>query len=357
MTTRHRIRAAGAVAALALAIPASASAVPIVDSVEARLDKAGVTFLTDPTGGPLPTQQQYTVNTDGYVLSFAETNGVTADGVVNYAVLPKDFRAPATSEEKRTYVAAQTGLQAHATCAGVPKLAESANILAWQGTDPYYNYVPFQKASAGLGDDPAKWIPVVKTATGVDLSTVADAKAACTGLGGTYQAADTSTAVASQLIANAVAPLNTKITGLDTKVASLTKDVATAKAATTTAKDLQKAAEVAYQDALFNREVIVTPSAKRLAPGHVVALLTGSVTDPVDVTLEVTAKVKKKLKLSSRVLSETTTEFSTQGATIVTLKPSKADLKKLGKSKKAVKATIKGVSSGKNGSTPVTLVP
>src|ERR1700742_637963 len=89
MRNRHRIRAAGAVAALALAVPASASAVPIVDSGEARLDKAGVTFLTDPTGATLPTQEQYTVNTDGYVLSFAETNAVAGGRPAKYTVSRK----------------------------------------------------------------------------------------------------------------------------------------------------------------------------------------------------------------------------------------------------------------------------
>lgn len=351
MKNRRRIRAAGAVVALALAIPASASAVPVVDSVDAKLDDPAAVF---PTPTNLKDQVQYSVDTDGYASAYAETNALTTDGVINYAVLPTAYRAPATAEQLRTYADAQTGLQAHATCVGVASLQDGANILAWQGKEPYYNYVPFQAKSAGLGDDPAKWIPVVKAATGVDLSAVVDAKTACTGLGGTYYGADASRPVAATLISNAVA---TAVAPLNTKVTSLTKDLATAKAATQTAKDLQKTAEVAYQTALFDREVIVTPSAKKLAPGHVVALLTGSITDPVDVTLEVTAKVKKKLKLSSRVLSETTTEFTDQGAVIVTLKPERADLRKLGKSKKAIKATIKGVSSGKSGSAKVTLTP
>ena len=33
----------------------------------------------------------------------------------------------------------------------------TANILAWQ-EDPFFNYIPWQKTSVGIGDEPAKWI-------------------------------------------------------------------------------------------------------------------------------------------------------------------------------------------------------
>ena len=51
----------------------------------------------------------------------------------------------------------------------------------------------WQKTSAGLEDDPTKWIPVVLAKTGVDLSsysTVDEFTAACAGIGGVYTAAD-----------------------------------------------------------------------------------------------------------------------------------------------------------------------
>ena len=73
MKLKTCIRAAGALAALALAIPASASAVPSVTSVDAKLDDAGATFLTDATGASLTTQTRYVVSADGYVGGFAET--------------------------------------------------------------------------------------------------------------------------------------------------------------------------------------------------------------------------------------------------------------------------------------------
>ena len=222
MRLTSSVRAVCALAALlALAIPASASAVPNVYSVIAKTGDAGVTFLTDPTGASLvSTQTQYVVSADGYAVGYQESNAVTTGGVIDYSVLPSAYRAPMTAEQKRTYAPAQTGVQPHATCSGVASLSDGANILAWQrnaGSDPYYDYIPWQKTSAGLGDDPTTWIPVVRTATGVDLSalsTAADFRAACVRLGGTYVAADTATAVANTLIANAVAPLNTQITTL-----------------------------------------------------------------------------------------------------------------------------------------------
>ncbi len=87
-----------------------------------------------------------------------------------------------TSEQKRTFGPRADDLQAHATCSGTP-LDNGPNILAWQDADPFFNYVPFQSTSANLGDQPSKWIPVVKAATGVDLTgmTDAQAQAACAG--------------------------------------------------------------------------------------------------------------------------------------------------------------------------------
>ena len=46
-----------------------------------------------------------------------------------------------------------------------PQLETEAAIRSWQGTDPFYAYVPFQKGRAGLEDDPATWIPEVKDLT------------------------------------------------------------------------------------------------------------------------------------------------------------------------------------------------
>jgi len=342
-------RAAGALAVLAaLALPASAAAAPGVYEVEAKLDFGGTTFPTDPTA--LESQTQYVVSNSGYSVGFAETNAVAGDGVLNYKVLPSVYRAPATAEEKRTYPAAQTDVQAHATCSGVAALTSGTNILAWQpGADPSYNYIPWQKVSAGLGDDPSKWIPVVKTATGVDLSTASNLTTACTGLGGTYHAADTSTAIASSLIANAVAPLQKQI---DT----LTKAKTAAEKASATDKAARKLAEEGYQ-ALFARPLIVSLAAKRFGPKSGVALVTGSVTDPVIVTIEVTKKQKRTLGLPSREIVTVNDEIGDQGAELITLKPDKATLKALAKLKRPIPVIVHAVSGGLEDSIKATIKP
>ena len=342
--------AAGALAVLALAIPASASAVPGVYSVVAKTGDPGVTFLGDPTGAALTsTETQYTVSADGYAVGFSEDNGVTGGGVLNYKVLPSEYRAPMSAEEKRTYGPAQTDVQAHATCSGVAELG-GPTILAWQENDdddPYYNYVPWQKASAGLGDDPGDWVPVVKTATGVDLaalSTVQEFTDACTGLGGTYYEADSSTAIADKLISDAVAPFKKEVASLKEKVTSLTKAKADADKSLATEKDLRKAAEVGYQEQ-YNRPVDITLAAKRSAAASGIAVLvTGSINDPVTVTLALTKKQAKALGISDPVLAETTVFINAQGAAIATLKPAKADAKKLAKRKGGVKVKVLGES-------------
>jgi len=350
------VRAVCALAALlALAIPASASAVPSVYSLVAKTGDAGVTFLTDPTGASLlTTQTQYVVSADGYAIGYQETNGVTTGGVIDYSVLPSAYRAPMTAEQKRTYAPAQTGVQPHATCSGVAALSDGANILAWQrnaGNDPYYDYVPWQKASAGLGDDPTTWIPVVRTATGVDLSalsTTADFTAACVRLGGTYVAADTAAPIANTLIANAVAPLNTQITTLRRARAASDTALATAKAA-------QAADEAAYQ-ALFTKSITLTLAAKRFAPADGVVMITGSPTDPVSVTLELTKQRARKFGLSSPVLAEADGELNDDGGALLTLKPDASIVKRLELRKGTIPATVNAASGGSQASKRVTLV-
>jgi hypothetical protein len=342
------MRAAGVLAALALALPASAAAVPTVTSVDGKLDAGGATFLTDPTGASLTTQARYVVSADGYAAGFAETNGVTGSGVIDYAVLPTDYRAPMTAADKLAYPAAQTDVQPHATCSGVAALSDGATILAWQGREPAYNYVPWQKTSAGLGDDPAKWIPVVRTATRVDLSTATDLRRACTDLGGTYNAADTASSIADALIANALVPLQRQIATLQGQVATLTRARAASDRAAATARDAQRLAEAAYQ-ALFTKPIELTLAAKRFAPASGVALVTGSPTDPVTVTLELTRKKARKLRLADPVLAEATGVIGENGAVLLTLKPERDVLRKLAARRgrrSAVPATVNAVSGG-----------
>jgi hypothetical protein len=338
--------------------------VPTVTSVDAKLDAPGVTFLTDATGAGLTAQARYVVAADGYTAGFAETNGVTGDGVIDYSVLPADYRAPMTAEEKRTYPAAQTDVQPHATCSGVAALADGANILAWQGREPAYDYIPWQKTSAGLGDDPTKWIPVVRTATRVDLSTATDLRRACTDLGGTYHAADTASSIADVLIANATAPLQRQI-------ATLTRARDASDRAAATARAAQRAAETLYQS-FFTKPIELTLAAKRFAPASGVAvMITGSPTDPVDVTLELTRKQARKLRLADPVIAEATGVLDENGALLLTLKPDADVVKALttvrvrgGRGRRAkaraargrLPVSVEAVSGGNEDSAEATLV-
>ncbi|MDO8211067.1 hypothetical protein [Conexibacter sp. CPCC 206217] len=360
------MRATGALAVLALALPASAAAVPSVTSVVAKTGDPGVTFLTDPTGaGLIGTQTRYVVALDGYALGLVDDNGVAAGGVLDYSALPADYRAPMTPEQKLVYPAAQTGLQAHATCSDVASLERDDTILAWQGGsrgDPAYRYVPWQTTSAGLGDDPATWLSVVRSATGVDLTTVTDRAAACTRLGGTYHAADGSTniagaqvaaaaaAAAATQVAAATAPLRTQIAGLQRDNATLAraKDVsdraaAAARVALAVAREAQRAAEVAYQS-IFTRPIELTLAAKRFAPDAGVALITGSATDPVTVTVEVTRRQRRALRLPSRVIAEVQREIGPEGAVLVRLAPDRATVRRLRQVLSAQRGRTIGVS-------------
>lgn len=336
------IRALAVAALLALALPASAAATPTVTTVVAKLGDPGVTFLTDPTGAALvTTQTQYVVSADGYAAGFAETNGLTSGGVIDYAVLPAGYRAPMSATDKLAYAPAQTGVQPHATCSGVAALADPANVAAWQrnaGDDPSYDYIPWQKTTAGLGDDPAKWIPVVRSATGVDLSTLAtaaDFRAACERLGGTYHAADAQSSIASALISNATAPLTAQIASLrrardasDAAAATARAAATAARAAAATARAAQAADEAAYE-ALFTKPIRLTLAAKRFAPAAGVAMVTGSPTDPVDLTLEVTRKLARRLKLGTTVLAESEGTIDDDGGLLLALKPDAGVLVKL----------------------------
>jgi hypothetical protein len=342
------IRAAGALAALALALPASASAVPSVTTVEGKLDTTGVTFLTDPSGAGLTTQARYVVSADGWTTGYAETNGVTGGGVIDYSQLPTAYRAPMSAAEKLAYAGAQTDVQPHATCSGPAALSDPANILIWQrnaGNDPSYDYIPWQKTSAGLGDNPFTWIPVVRALTGVDLqrlSTAADFRRACESLrgGGVYHDADTSSAIATALIASATAPLQRQI---DT----LTRARAASDRAAATARDAQRLAEATYQS-FFTKPITLTLASKRFALGGGVVMITGAPTDPVDVTLEISKKKAKKLGLSSPVIAETLGELNRDGATLITLKPDQDVLDALAAdSARSAKAKSKGKGRGK----------
>jgi hypothetical protein len=305
---------------VALVAPLAANAHPGVYQVTAKVAPQGCTY---PTAGCLTDQTQYTVANDGWVLGFVENNnrplGAAADpaqtqGIINYKVMPGAWRGNATtmsSEQKRTLADAQTDLQPHATCV-VATLDTPANVLAWQGADPFFNYVPWQAKSAGLGDDPGKWIPVVKSATGVDLTSMSDAQAeaACESapVSGTYYPADASSAIANETVKAATDPLQSQITQLQTGISSLQ-----------TAKGAVEAQLVAARNAppaVPARPLTLTLAAKRFNPA--VAMVTGAAGSKLTVKMTISANDAKRRRISRTVSTRNVTLGST-GAALVNL--------------------------------------
>jgi hypothetical protein len=344
--SRSLRRAAAVSVAGALALPALASAHPGVYVVGQLVRPAAATCVF-PDDTCLTTTKQYAVANDGWALGFTEGNGITgvqADttaGMINYKSMPGNWRTQMTPEQKRTLAAAQTDLQPHATCGGSALLDTPANVLAWQEADPFFNYIPWQKTSAGLGDEPSHWIAVVKAATGVDLSTLSgDAafKAACESapVSGTYHTADVSAAIATATVAAATAPLQSQVAQLQTGITTLQAAKAASDAAAV-------AAEVARQ-ALVNRALTLTLSGKRF--GQAVAMVTGAAGTAVTVDLSLTAANAKQLKLARKLASKKVTLGAT-GAALLTLSPSAKATKAIAKRNRDLKVSVAAAGGGK----------
>jgi hypothetical protein len=323
---------------------------------------ANVGYTGDPTAdqAAMADQDQAVIVNDGYTFGYRETNGLgpvpngpaysggggarafTGAGMLNLSkILPGGYRTGMSELQKLEYPQAQTGIQVHATCAGVAALQDPANIAAvWyraSDQDPFYNYIPWQNTSAGLGDDPGQWIPVVKSATGVDLSTLSsvdDFKSACTGLGGTYHPADTQSTTASAAISDAVngatAPLTTQITSLTAQVGSLVPRL----------DQLETANAALVADQAAARPLKLTLTGGKLSSGGVTTMVTGAAGASATVTITVTSAVKKALRLSSATIATKRKALDTQGAALVSLAARKAVTKALEKAKGSVTATV-----------------
>lgn len=247
MKMRNLALAAGA--ATLVAAPAAFSHPSTMEYVARVCPSSGAC-----TAGTLTNQTQYVILEHGYVTVLRESNSALNRGILNLKNLPSGYRSGlankaawftadagmATPFANGRTGAADTGAQPHATCRGVAALESGnptgdANVLGWQGTDPFFNYVPWQAAASGLDDklEVEDWLATASRVSGVTLttsSTVAQFTAACTGIGGTYTAADaTVTSIASAssgAVADAVAPLNTQITDLRAEIATLQGQVA-----------------------------------------------------------------------------------------------------------------------------------
>lgn len=377
-----------ALAALALtaglALPAAAGAHPSVYEADARLVPSGAP--NPPAEGDLQTQRRYVFVNHGYAAVFRETNGVTTMGALNFARIPGAYRnqAAKTANFKQAwYAEAATGVQVHATCQGAPALSSLEAIGSWQGADPFYGYVPFQKTAAGFDDDPADWIGVVKTLTGVDLATVTDPAAACAGIGGTYTPADAFntpptaanplapwTALSSATIAaerdRATAPLQAQVDALSTerdalagdkaaltdRVRDLEQQVASLQTAKAAAEQATKQAEAlagtmadkaaaAEQAAAAQTRAASTPlglglatarfTVQDLAKGLAVTI-SGPAGERAHVRAVVSPQTRRAHRLALRTIASADTTIAA-GGTAVTLTPAKAvaaSLAKLG---------------------------
>lgn len=341
---------AGALAAVAaLALPAAAAAHPSVYTDTAKVEQ--------PEGsGTFVDQDRYVVANHGFTYVLRETNGVTGDGVFDYKSIPTKLR----DGKDWTWLLANgvSGAQAHATCQ-VAALTSEAAIRGWQGADPFYAYVPFQKDSAGLEDDPSTWIPYVKGLTGVDLATLAspaEAEAACEALpGATYVKADatqsSNAAFNAGLIEHTKAPL-------DAQIATLTKAVTDANAAKTA---LQAALDAAKAELvkLATPITVALPSARlkaRAFAKHGTRVTLGGVAGSrVAVELAIGERQARKLRLRSSVLARGKATVGADGTASVVLTPSKAAAKALAKRKRAVALTVTARSGDRIASSGATL--
>lgn len=333
-------------------------------AVAATVTQGGtsITFGGDPTGATLPTQQYYVIAEHGYSPLLKETNGSDEGGMLNLKRLPGTYRAAATGAQWLSFAIAQTDVQAHPVCEGVAELQDPANILLANENpaEPFWNYVPFTKTSAGIADTPDQWADVLTTvfnAHALNLgatTTAAEFKTACeTGLGGIYREADAAgaasviySAALTDAITAAVAPkdleIAAKTTELTTKNARIT-ELEGLNATLTTAKTAAEKALADAQTALAaerNRPITLTLSARRFDHDHAIALVTGSNGVAVTVRLQVTKAVAKALGVKSTILGSAKATFDQAGARLVWVKPGKAALEALHEATDAVPVTV-----------------
>lgn len=406
-----RMTTLAALAAAGLALPAAAGAHPSVYETTARLVPLPAPSPIE--AGDLLAQTRYVFVNHGYAAVFRETNGVTTMGALSYAKLPGAYRNQASKTanfKEAWYAEAATGVQVHATCQGVPALSSYEAIGSWQGADPFYGYIPFQKTAAGFDDEGsvASWIDAVKRLTGVDLATVTDPAAECADLGGTYTPADAFntpptaanplapwTALSSSTIAaereRAVAPvqaqvdaltderttLTQQVTGLQTQVADLEAKITAleqareaaeqaardAQAQATALADRAAAAERSAAAASAQARAATTPlglalgassfSVKRLT-GGVPVTLTGPAGERAHVRLVVSPATRRAHRLALRTVASADTTLGASGAT-VTLKPSSSVATALAKLTRATTVTVDVSAGGRTVRTTATL--
>lgn len=348
MKMRNLALAAGAVTLIAA--PAALSHPSTMEYVARVCPSSGAC-----NAGTLTNQTQYVVMEHGYVMLLKENNSALNRGILNLKNLPSGYRSGLANKAAwftadagmstpfangRTG-AADTGAQPHATCRGVAGLESGnttgdANVLGWQGTDPFFNYVPWQAAASGLDDklEVASWLATASRVSGITLttsSTVAQFTAACTGIGGTYTAADgTVTTIASAssgVVADAVAPLNTQIADLQSQVSVLEPKVVQGVADMAASLGRLSPFTVAFASAQVARTSIAADGIR--------VTVTGPTGRTARVVVRTREGVAKRLHLPV-VLGVVAGTPGANGTVSLVLKPSKGALRRIRDSKGAV---------------------
>jgi hypothetical protein len=308
--------------------PAGALAAPSVFTQTAKVIPAGQTPTASWAQSDLADQQQYVVSENGFTVSLRESNNKLDHGVLSFDVLPNAYRA--LFDPARWIQESATGVQPHATC-DAPTLTTDAVVLGWQGAEPHYGYIPFQATSAGLGDDPTKWINKVKTASGVTLTPSTDLAAACAGIGGTFAPADAIVTSSAALAAGVAGPLQTKITDLttarDTALAGKAKAEADVKRLTLEATPF----------------TIKVPSSATLQRGLEVNVA-GPPNRPVFIRIQISESQRKKLKLRYRTLGTGAGKTDEKGKALVIVQPRKDTAPVLLRLVDALPTTVNAVS-------------
>ena len=333
------------VAAAALAVPTAAAAHPSVYTSAAQVVE------DESTPAVLTPQTRYVVANHGFTYVLRESNaGTDGDhrGVFDYKSLPGAYRAT-LADWDALRAAGATDAQAHATCR-VPALESEAAIRAWQGEDPFYAYVPFQRASAGLEDDPATWIPVVRARTGVDLAalaTAAEAEAACEALPGAgadaYVPADatqsTNEAFNSGLIEHTTEPLAAEIAGLTSAATALRGLLDAARA------------ELAALTAATAPMTVALPTASLTGRAFLRDGTTAAITGPagasVAVKLALSESRARRLGLTSTALARGRATLGADGSARVALRARRSPRKALRGLRRTTGFTVTALAGGR----------
>ena len=360
---------AAAAAVAALAAPSAALAHPSVYVTSTPvLSTAMPAPLCSATGNTGPytaaaylatcvTQTRYVFTNHGNTYLLRESNGKTTGGAISYAHRPGGATGLAAASDFNIFASAPqgptTGAQPHATC-DVPALTTPTVIRSWQGTDPFFAYVPFQATAVGFDDSAASWLGVVQAATGVDLASLADTdaarEAACEALPGataaSYVPADATQSTlaswSSGQVHVAVEPLEEEIAeltdardALNEERSALIEQLASEHALATSLQSQYDGAMAHIRTLqLALRALRITlpsalPSVDAIARSGIAPTIAGPAGKTVVARLLIAASKARKLGLKSRVLASKSVVLDATGNAAFELKPSAAVAAKL----------------------------